>query len=84
MPVILHRMPDSIECMTDSDSHTPDNVCYPLSETLKCLYIVIYRLAKATLTVQLILIIIHRLMFVIHVVILKVIESSQYIQATIY
>ena len=37
MPVSLHRMPDSTECMTDNDNHTPDNVHYPLSETSKSL-----------------------------------------------
>ena len=37
MPISLHRMPDSIECTTDNDNHTPDNVHYPLSEASKCL-----------------------------------------------
>ena len=37
MPVSLHHTPDSIECMTDNDNHTLDNVHYPLSETSKCL-----------------------------------------------
>ena len=70
--------------MTDNDSHTPDIVrCY-LSETSKCLYIVIYKLARAALTVRLTLIIIRRIMFVIRVVILEDIELSQYIQAILY
>ena len=82
MPVILHCTPDGIECTTDNDSHMLDIDRYPPSETSKSLCIIIYRLTRAALTVRLILIIC-RIMFVIDVVVPKVIESSQYIQATI-
>ena len=82
MPVILHCTPDGIECTTDNDSHMPDIDHYPPSETRKSLYIIIYRLTRAALTVRLILII-RRIMFVIYVVVQKAIQSSQYIQATI-
>ena len=82
MPVILHCTPDGIECTTDDDSHMLDIDRYPPSETSKSLYIIIYRLTRAALTVRLILII-RRIMFIIHVVVQKAIQSSQYIQVTI-
>ena len=82
MPVILHCTPDGIECTTDNDSHMPNIDRHPPSETSKTLYFIIYRLTRAALTVRLILII-RRIMFVIHIVVPKAIQSSQYIQATI-